>query len=96
MKIYKHKRETWSSEKCRKLANTTQKDGMGTPYPFKGYIPGSGGSLPARFGRTIYNGGCVRNGEWYNGEEFPMPKLAKGFKIERVPSWGLRIVETKA
>jgi hypothetical protein len=40
-----------------------------------------------------YNGGCIRNGEWYPGEEWQLPKLAAGFEIVVVPTWGYRIVK---
>lgn len=90
--FYQHPQETWDAKKCEKLAKRTAKDGMGTPYPFKGYI-GSSASCPPAFGPVRYNGGCERNGEWYQGENRPFPILAEGFEIVTVPSWGWRIVK---
>jgi hypothetical protein len=87
---YVHPQEVWDAKRCAKEANHTAKDGLGTPYPFKGYI-GSSASVPAAYGRTRYNGGCVRGGEWYNGEEKPLPKVADGYEIIVVPTWGWRI-----
>jgi hypothetical protein len=93
--IYQHKAEVWDKAKCLKLSKRLATDGMGTPYPFKGYI-GSSACRPSTFGTEIYNGGCIRNGIWYRGEHRTFPKLAKGFKIKLIPSWGWQIVETKA
>jgi hypothetical protein len=94
---YTHPQETWDEAKCRKMARTTQKDGMGTPYPFKGYIPQSGSALVIQggYGKQRLNGGCVHGDNWYEGEERLLPIVAKGFKLVRVPTWGWRIVEDK-
>lgn len=89
---YVHPREVWDAKTCEKLAKHTAKDGLGTPYPFKGYL-GSSASIPPRFGKIRYNGGKVINGEWYQGEEFPLPEVAEGYEIVKVPSWGWRIVK---
>lgn len=85
---YTHPQETWDEKKCRKAANHTAKDGMGTPYPFKGYI----GSHQTGYGKTKYNGGTTINGKWYQGEIKPLPQVTTGFKIITVPTWGFRIV----
>jgi hypothetical protein len=92
--IYKHKPEVWDATKCLKLSRHVATDGMGTPYPFKGYI-GSSASRPTKYGTETYNGGCICDDKWYRGEFFPFPKLAKGFKIEHVSTWGWRIVKIK-
>lgn len=76
--------EVWDKAKCEKLANKTEKDGLGTPYPFKGYI----GYLKKT---TRYNGGIIRDGEWYPGEVCPLPIVADGFEIIDYATWGLRI-----
>ena len=83
-KIYKIKPEVWDEKKCRRASRRTAKDGLGTPYHFKGYI----GSL---FGVIRYNGGCIREGEWYNGEDRPLPIVAEGYEIVHVPTWGWQI-----
>lgn len=90
--LFHHPQETWNEEKCEKLAKYLAKDGLGTKYPFKGYL-GSSMSIPPKFGMIRYNGGCVRNNEWYDGEFFPLPILAKGFAIVQVISWGYRIIK---
>lgn len=91
-KIFKHPQQVWNRAKCLKMANYTATDGLGTPYPFKGYI-GSSASRPSAYGTEMYNGGIVIGDEWYEGENRPFPKLAKGFQIVTVPSWGWRIVK---
>lgn len=90
--IYQHKQETWDRAKCERMARHVAKDGMGTPYPFKGYI-GSSASVPVAFGLQMYNGLVERGGGLYAGENFPFPKLARGFRIVHVVSWGWRIVK---
>jgi len=61
---FQHPAETWNKQKCEKIANSIAKDGLGTPYPFRGYI-GSSTSTPPKYGSVRYNGGCIRNEEWY-------------------------------
>lgn len=84
--IYQHPAEVWTAAKCAKEVKKVATDGMGTPYPFKGYIGDS------KYGEKRYNGGCVREGEWYEGEYFPLPIVPKGYKIIRVRTWGYRII----
>lgn len=86
---YTHKQEIWDEKKCSKVANHIAKDGIGTPYPFKGYI----GSNQTGYGQRKYNGGCIREGDWYEGEIKPLPKIPKSYKIITIPSWGFRIVK---
>jgi hypothetical protein len=62
------------------------KDSLGTKYPFRGYIG-------SHYGQIKYNGGCIRKDELYEGEIFPLPIIAEGFKIMRVFTWGYRIVD---
>lgn len=80
-----HDAEVWDAKKCEKAAKHTAKDGLGTKYPFKGYIGGQ------QYGKHRYNGGCVRNDEWYDGEICPLPQVAEGFEIIHIPTWGYRI-----
>jgi hypothetical protein len=81
--------ETLDAKECKKRAGHLARDGMGAKYPWKGYI----GNY---FGKTRYNGGCVRDGEWYSGEVFLLPIVADGFEVIHVPHWGYRIVESRA
>lgn len=89
--IFHHPQETWDEAKCDKLAKRYERDGMGTRYPFPGYI-GSYASMPPMFGEILYNGGCVHNSEWYQGEFFPLPILPDNYEIVSVLNWGWRIV----
>lgn len=73
------------------MANRLAKDGLGTPYPFKGYIGADSG--PHAIGVTIrYNGGIVRDDEWHEAEIYPLPQVTEQYEIVRVPRWGWRIV----
>lgn len=89
---YHHAPEKWNADKCRKVSRKTVRDGLGTPYPFKGYI-GQTSGMSLAYGTTRYNGGCIRGGKWYIGEVRPLPYLADGFEIVTVPTWGERIIE---
>ncbi len=91
--FYMNKREVWDAAKCARMARRIAKDGLGTPYPFRGAYP----RYPHGWGRIRYNGGCIRpdtgpKRKWYDGEVFPLPKLAKGWKWVHVPTWCPRIV----
>lgn len=88
MKIYTRPRETWTKAQCLKACRHLAKDGLGTPYPWKGYIG-------SHYGTTRYNGGIVRGGKWYHAETVLLPKIPKGFKIVHVPTWGYRIIQEK-
>jgi len=85
--LFQHPQETWDKAKCEKLAKYRHVDAFGTKQSRKGFL-GSGAAIPARFGITRYNGGCERNGEWWQGENFPFPILAEGFEIVYVLIWG--------
>lgn len=91
MKVFKYPRETWSVEQCNKMVRYTASDGMGTKYPFKGYI-GSSASRPAAYGVEKYNGGIVIDNEFYDATLREFPILPNGFEIVAVSSWGWRIV----
>ena len=84
-KWYVHKPEIWDAKKCHKKARHLAKDGMGTKYPWRGYI--------GQFTITPYNGGCTREGEHYDGEIFPLPFIVDGFRLVKRLSWGYFIEE---
>lgn len=83
--LYQHPAEVWDAKKCQQMARYRATDGMGTPYPFLGYIGDS------CYGDIRYNGGCERGGKWWQGEKHPLPVVAEGFEIIHVPTWGYRI-----
>jgi hypothetical protein len=89
---YERSQEVWDAAKCAKAANRTATDSLGTPYPFKGYIESTTGYPCISYGQHRYNGGCIRNDEWYEGEIIPLPKVSAGFEIIHVPTWGYRII----
>ena len=84
--------EVWSVEQCKRLVKHVAKDGLGTEYPFPGYI-GSNQPNGGGWGQVRFNGGCIHDGKWYDGTIRNLPVLPVGFKILTVPSWGFRIVE---
>jgi hypothetical protein len=85
---YTYPQETWNKTKCEKVARHLEKDGMGTPHPWRGFISGHSSPYPS-YGHTIkYNGGTFINGKHYHSVEMPLPKIAKGFKIVNRISWG--------
>lgn len=83
---YQNTPQVWDAKKCNRMARRTARDGLGTPYPFKGYIG-------SHYGRVRYNGGCLRDGQLYDGEEFPLPIIADGFSIIRIRTWGWQIIK---
>jgi len=90
MSYFTFPQETWDAKECDKRARLTAKDGMGTKYPFKGYI-GCNDGTRGSWGKIRYNGGCIHDEKWYEGEIRNLPKVADGFEIVHVLSWGWRI-----
>ena len=84
--FYKMPKEVWDADRCEELANRRHRDGLGTPYPWKGYV----GHLIRKTER--YNGGTIIDGKWYQGVEQTLPDVAEGYKLINVLSWGLRLV----
>lgn len=90
--FYAHPQEVWTVAECRTRVKHYARDGMGTKYPFPGYI-GSGQPNGEQWGKTRYNGGCSHDGKWYDGEIRNLPIVPDGFKIISYASWGYRIIE---
>lgn len=84
--FYMNTPQEWDYKQCLKIANKTARDGLGTPYPWKGYIG-------SHFGGVRYNGGCVKGDKWYRGEHFPLPLIDPAFEIIHVPTWGYRLIK---
>ena len=90
--LYQHPQETWDAKKCEKLCRRVAKDGLGTKYPFKGYI----GDMIGHYHHGMivrYNGGTTINGKWWQGEEWQLPSVPPEFEIITVPTWGYRIIK---
>ena len=85
MRTYRHKPEVWDKATCERASRYVAKDGLGTKYPWPGYIG-------CHYGVTRYNGGCWRDDKWWKGEDRPLPKVAEGYVIIHVRTWGYRIV----
>jgi len=86
-KLYQHPEIHWNLRECERAAKHIATDGLGTPYPWPGYIGN-------HFGPVLFNGGCVYRGDWYPGEHRELPLVHKNFEIIHVPTWGYRIVRT--
>lgn len=88
--LFQHPQEVWDAAKCEKIAKTNPKNAFKDGYG-KGYM-GSSASIPPAYGEIRYNGGCERNGEWWQGENRPLPQVADGFEIVSISSrgWFLR------
>lgn len=84
--LYQFPQEVWDEAKCAKLAKRRHKQYA----PFKGYL-GSSASIPPAYGEIRYNGGCDHDGEWYQGENRPLPQIHEDYEIIVVPTWGWRI-----
>jgi len=90
MSTYIHKQETWSEAECMKRARHAPKDHWGNRPP-PGLINHSASSYP-EYGQTVrFNGGCVREGEWYQAEAVPLPVIPDGWEFVPLCSWGPRI-----
>lgn len=90
MSIFAHPQETWTEDRCRKEASSAPADAFGNRPP-KGLVSRSGAAYPG-YGQSIrYNGGCVRDGEWYAGETVPLPIIPDTYEFVPLVSWGLRI-----
>lgn len=95
MAYYIHKQEKWTAEKCLKMSRRVFRDGLGTPGGPLGLISNTGSAYPQYGDKVRYNGGCVRDGQWYEGEEVPLPKIPKTFRFRHITSWGT-IIEKKS
>jgi hypothetical protein len=84
--------ERWDTELCNRVARTREKDGMGTPAPWPGL------RMDLKSGPERYNGGVVRDGQWFPGIVHTLPTVPDAFAWVRIPTWGWRLVrkgETK-
>ena len=88
---YEYPPEIWDAKKCAKAAKHWHRDGYGTKHHRPGYI-GCSTSIGG-YGRTRYNGGTIINDEWYKGIIRHLPKVAEGYKIVQVLTWGFYIVK---
>lgn len=84
-------REEWDKEQCKKIAARVVKDGLGTPYPWPGYIGSTTATGGCAYGITRFNGGIQRGDKWYAGQIRELPKIAAGFEIVHIPTWGYRL-----
>lgn len=95
MKIYVHKQDIWSEAECRKRSRYNPPNAYGDKNPWPGLISGSADPY-AGYGHTVrYNGGCIRDGEWYDGESKPLPKIPETYRFVYRPTWGTYLERVK-
>lgn len=88
MSYYIHPQENWSASECAKRASRINRDGLGTVGGPKGLINSDSSPYPSYGQSQRYNGGCIRDGEWYDGETVPLPVIPENYEFVKVPSWG--------
>ena len=85
-KYWKPEPEVWDEKKCAKVAKKRGRDGYGTRHPYPGLVQASG--AVGGYGKTKYNGGCVRDGDWWEGEDIPFPVIPKEYCYVYRSMWG--------
>jgi len=90
MKLYKYDQETWDEAKCAKVAKRRGKDAYGTRHPHAGVVQPSGCAV-THYGRQIFNGGTIIDGEWYKGYEREFPSIPDTYEFYPIVSWGIYI-----
>lgn len=86
--LFVHPQETWTEAECAKRAKRVNRDGLGTPGGPRGLINADSSPYPS-YGQTRrYNGGCLRNGQYYKGETVPLPQIPPTYRFRHVSSWG--------
>lgn len=91
---YVHLMEAWDKKTCERKAKHREVNAFGCKHPVPGLIA-SFYSPYFVYGRHEYNGGCIRNGEWYRGDERPLPLVHPDYEIVEYASWGWRIQRKK-
>jgi len=92
---YEYPQETWDEKTCEKWANYAPKDPWGNKPP-KGLINNIG-SHRAEYGQVHeYNGGCMREERWYDGEIRPLPLIHEDYEFFYLNSWGTTIRRKQA
>lgn len=91
--LYQHPQEEWDAAKCAKLARRRITDAFGTKGPVGQLMSGELGHYVHGM-KVRYNGGTSINGEWWQGEEWQLPRIPTGFDIIHVCNWGYRMVKT--
>jgi len=82
--------EVWSAEKCTKIAKARATDGYGSRHPYAGLVQAS--SATYGYGRRRFNGGVVKDGEWYEGTNIPYPIIPDEYELINRPTWGTYLV----
>lgn len=87
---YRYPQETWDEKTCKKWSRHSLPDNWGNREP-KGLINHIG-SHRVEYGQVReYNGGCIREGKWYQGEIRPLPIIHEKYEFYHLTNWGLTI-----
>jgi len=84
---YAHPQVTLTVKDCEKLQRR-QKNAFGDKWPYKGHY------LPL-IGPIRYNGGCIREEEWYPGEIGLEPIVPEGWEVRYISTWGYHVQKTE-
>ena len=84
------KPEVWDAKKCAKIAKRRSKDGYGTRHPYPGFIEAD--SAPYGYGKRSFNGGIVRDNEWWEGTNVPLPVVPPEYVFIHRLSWGMYLI----
>lgn len=96
MKTYTHPQETWDEKKCERIAKHRGRDGYGSLHPYRGLVASNSSPYPG-YGQTMkYNGGTTVNGEWYQAESVPLPKIPDTYEFYTISTWGTYIRRKEA
>ena len=85
-KLFRMYQPVWGEAECANRAAHVAKDAMGKPFPHPGSLKGPYGAVP-------HSNGTIVGGEWYKGTYHPLPKLAEGYEIIYLPTWGYRLIK---
>jgi hypothetical protein len=87
-KLFTHPQEVWDEKKCAQVAKHRGRDGCGALHPYPGRVAGVSSPYP-EYGQTQrYNGGREINGEYYQAEHKPLPKIPDTYEFFTISSWG--------
>jgi len=89
-KYYTPEPEVWDEKECAKVARRRGKDSYGTRHPYAGLVEDR--SAVHGYGRRKFNGGVIREGEWWEGTDIPYPIIHENYEFISRISWGLYLV----
>lgn len=86
---YVHPEETWDETRCQKVARQNPRNAFGDKEPWPGRVSAFGSAYCQPGSSQRYNGGCIRNGTWYQGEAMPLPVIPESWRFVTRSYWGI-------